>query len=159
MEEDQRTTLDLAQELVSVFHRFNRLLIQNIPSTVFEDDDVTMTQVFTLNALVDEPMTASELARRRHVSLQAVSSMIQPLVERGWITRVRKPDDRRQYLLQPTEEGVARANEMRSEFLNRAAEILEGLSTEEMAAADIFLQGLSRIVMSVQSSNDETSCK
>lgn len=147
----------IAQQLIGVMPRFNRALIQAIQSTALEDD-VTMTQVFTLVALIEEPMTASEMARRRNVSLQAVSSMVQPLVERGWLSRVRKPDDRRQYLLQPTPEGIARADETRKLIVDYAGELLEGLSQEELHAASLFIPALERIVNSIQSL-DEQSCR
>ena len=94
-------------------------------------------------------MTVSDLARKRHVSLQSASTLVQSLVERGWVTRVRKPDDRRQYLLEVTEAGNARAEETKALFSDYTTELLVTLSEEEIAAAKVFIPALERIVSNI----------
>lgn len=148
---------EIAALLIRIIPRFNRLLIHSVQASV-TDDDVTLVQVITLVSLIDEPMTASELARRRSVSLQAVSSMVQPLVDRGWLTRVRKPDDRRQYLLHPTAEGVRRADEMKALIADHAAELLQHLTNEELAAASIFIPALERIIAASHEDDGDEAC-
>ena len=122
------------------------------------DDDITLMQVFTLVALMETPMTASEIARKRNVSLQSVSSLTQSLVERGLLTRVRKPDDRRQYLLQVTEAGITLAEQTKQTMVNYATDLLRGMTEEELAAASIFLPALKRL-SDLSPPDSENTCR
>ncbi|MAU13750.1 MAG: hypothetical protein CL607_28295 [Anaerolineaceae bacterium] len=132
----------VANELLESIPRLNRAIFLFTHS--LEDDDITIRQIFTLDALRENPMTASEIARRRNVSLQSVSSLTQGLVERGLLTRVRKPDDRRQYLLQVTDAGVELTERIKSEVVDHAASLISGMTDEELAAASVFLPALQR---------------
>ncbi|MCA9914932.1 MAG: MarR family transcriptional regulator [Anaerolineae bacterium] len=155
--EDTWNARTVAQRLINIMPRFNRAIIHAVQYTAL-DDDVTMMQVFTLVALIEEPMTASELAKRRNVSLQSVSTLTQALVEKGWLTRVRKPDDRRQYLLQPTPEGIAQAEATKKQITEYAALLLNGLSEDELEAAGHFIPALERIVTNL-ASGDHPGCR
>ena len=132
----------VANELLETIPRMNRAIFLFTQS--LEDDEITLRQVFTLASLIDNPMTASEIARQRNVSLQSVSSLTQALVERELLTRVRKPDDRRQYLLQVTDAGVELTERIKSEVIDHAASLLSGMTDEELAAASVFLPALQR---------------
>jgi len=91
-------------------------------------------------------MTTSELARKRHVSLQAASALVQGLVERGWVVRTPDANDRRQVLLQITPDGLEHAEVTRRQVADYLAGFLNTLTPEEMAAAQVFLPGLRRVV-------------
>lgn len=132
----------VANELLETIPRLNRAIFLFTQS--LEDDEITLRQVFTLASLIDNPMTASEIARQRNVSLQSVSSLTQALVERGLLTRVRKPDDRRQYLLQVTEAGIERAERTKRAVVDYATDLFSGMTDEELAAASVFLPALQR---------------
>ena len=56
------------------------------------------------------------------------------------------PNDRRQFLLQITPEGLAKAESVKAQIAHYMEGFLEGLSTEEIAAAQVFLPALIRIL-------------
>lgn len=117
-----------------------------------------MMNVSVLYQIQERSITASELAKRRRVSLQSASVLVQGLVEKGWIIRTPNPTDRRQFLLQITPEGLAKAEATRNQIVSYLASFLVDLSDEEAAAAQIFLPALSRILtqhMTVENTQDE----
>lgn len=146
----------VANELLETIPRLNRAIFLFTQS--LEDDGITLHQVFTLAALIKKPMTVSEIARQRNVSLQSVSSLTQGLVERGLLTRVRKPDDRRQYVLQVTEAGIERAERTRHAMIDYATDLFSSMTDEELAAASVFLPALQRQT-DLSPPHIDTSCR
>lgn len=134
-----------AEELLNFFNQFRRLMGPHMKSA--EDNEATFMQVRALFFLLEKPITASELARKRHVSLQSASVLVQGWVEKGWVKRTPNPNDRRQFLLEVTPEGMAQANAAKQEIADKMANFLEGLTQEELAAAQILLPGLHRLMM------------
>jgi DNA-binding MarR family transcriptional regulator len=112
------------------------------------EEEATMMQIGVLMHLQEQPITASELAKRRKVSLQSASVLVQGLVERGWLTRVPDPNDRRQSLLQVTPEGLARAKALQEQLTHMIANVLTQLTSDELEAAGVFLPALRRVVAS-----------
>lgn len=113
--------------------------------------EVNETALIQGSTLLEEPMTVSDLARKRHVSLQSASKLVQVLIERGWVTRVRKSDDRRQYLLEVNDVGKAHAKELQTLFLNYTQELMNELTVEQVAAAQVFLPALERFLNAITS--------
>lgn len=136
----------VARQLLGVFPRFHRAMSRRF-RTLTEEDETTLMQGFTLIMLIEEEvMTISDVARKRHVSLQSASKLVQSLVEAGWVTRVRDSEDRRQYLLEVTEAGKTHAGQLKHMFLDYVTDVLSGLTDGEIAAAQVFLPGLTRIL-------------
>lgn len=108
------------------------------------EEEVTLMQVYVIRQLHQQRMTTSDLAKRRRVSLQSASVLVQGLVEKGWVVRVPDPNDRRQSLLEVTEEGMQRTNAMRELLTSVVMQALEQLTPEEIEAAQIFLPALQR---------------
>src|SRR5664279_4912031 len=133
-----------AQALLEILPGLGRLIASRLRET--GDEEATLMQVGVLMHMKDQPITTSELAKRRKVSLQSASVLVQGLVERGWLTREPDPNDRRQSLLQVTPEGLAQAQATQEQVINLIAEIFGELSSEELAAAAVFLPALRRIV-------------
>ncbi len=106
-----------------------------------------------LTQFKDHPLTVSDLAKRRKVSLQSASTLVQRLHERGWIVREPDPNDRRQSLLQLTPEGLAHAQATFDQIVNYVAEYLEPLTTEELEAAQVLFPALQR---TLQFTSNET---
>ncbi|HEX2906679.1 MAG TPA: MarR family transcriptional regulator [Phototrophicaceae bacterium] len=121
------------------------------------EEETTMMQISVLFHLENNPITTSDLAKKRRVSLQAASALVQNMVERGWIIRMPDPHDRRQWLLQITPEGLARAQGAKTQAANYLAGLLEALSAEEIQAAQIFLPALYRILMQQMAIGDRKS--
>ncbi len=135
-----------AQQMMTIFPLIGRLVKQRMLET--GEEELTMMQVGVLRQLQEHPITASELAKRRHTSLQAVSVLIQSLVERGWIVRQPDANDRRQFLLETTPEGQARAQAAQEQMVSYMDEFLDQLTPEEIAAAEVFLPALQRVLAS-----------
>jgi len=136
----------VAKYMLGLFPRFHRVMARRFQLTM-DEDETTLMRGFTLIMLLEEKsMTVSDLARKRHVSMQSASKLVQSLVEAGWVLRVRDPDDRRQYRLEVTDAGKTHAREMQHMYLDGAAEVLGGLTEEEIAAAQVFLPALIRVV-------------
>ena len=143
---DQWTAQISAQALLEIFPILGRLMAVRIREVDSEADEATMMQMRVLSFLKEEPLTMSDLAKRRKVSLQSASVLVQSLVEKGWVIREPDPNDRRQWLLQVTPEGEARAQASLKLVTDILTDVLSELSPEELAAAQVFLPALKRIV-------------
>lgn len=134
----------LSDELMKIFPNLGRHISVHLRES--GEEETTMMQVSVLHQIQEQSITASELAKRRRVSLQSASVLVQGLVERGWLIRVPNPTDRRQFLLQITPEGLVKAKAIRNQISTYLTELLADLSPDEVAAAQIFLPALSRIL-------------
>ncbi len=133
----------VAEELLNVIPNLGRLMAHCAQTT--GEEEATLMQVRTLFHLLDRPATVSDLAKKRKVSLQSASVHIQNLVERGWVVRLADPTDRRRSLLEVTDQGLARAQAAQGEIIEHIAGILDGLTPEELSAAQVFITALKRI--------------
>lgn len=133
----------LVEELMRVFPNLGRQIALYLRQT--GEEETTLMQIGVLHQIQERSITASELAKQRRVSLQSASVLVQGLVERGWVIRVPDPHDRRQFILQITDEGVAKAETTRRQIVSYLSTVLATLTAEEIAAAQIFLPALSRI--------------
>lgn len=138
------TNHTVAEELLSIVPILGRHLALYQQSA--GEEEATMMQIKTLAHLIERPATVSDLARIRRVSLQSASVHIQNLVERGWVVRLPDPTDRRRFLLEVTPAGLVRAQEAKSELVEHLAGILNGLTPEEITAAQVFIPALKRSI-------------
>ena len=109
------------------------------------DDDATMIQVRSLALISAGPMTISELARLRQVSLQTASETVKHLEERAWVGRVRNPKDRRQWLITLTHAGLQQLEAARNYAVSQMIPHLKGLTDDEMVAIEFALDALARV--------------
>lgn len=72
---------------------------------VFEELDLTLTQVKALNALASRELTVKQLAERLGLSLPGASRAVDALVARALLHRREDPADRRQKRLLATDAG------------------------------------------------------
>ncbi len=138
------TPQTVAQEFLKLMPMFGRLMSKYIHES--EEGEATLMQVMVLSSIRDKAITASELAKKRRVSPQAASTLVQNLVERGWIMRVPDPNDRRQSILQITPEGEAYSEIINAEIVNYLAGYLNELTPEQIAAAQAFLPAIYHIL-------------
>jgi len=141
---DDDTPERAAQELLSVLPLLNRIVAVEVRHEAGEE--TTIPQFRVLAHLCDGPLTLSELARRRYVTLQSMSELAQMLVERGWIARTPDPHDRRQQLLALTEHGRAHYQRALSLMIARLIPLLAGLSATEIEAVRVALPALHRVL-------------
>jgi DNA-binding MarR family transcriptional regulator len=124
------TTSDqITRELLTVLPLLNRLVAYVLRQE--GKDETTVVQMRIITHLLDNPMTLTALAKKRHISLQSASEQVQSLVERGWILRVTNPKDRRQSLLHVTDEGRQQYLETRTHVIATLNPLIARLSPEE----------------------------
>lgn len=138
------TTSRVAGALMEVLPLLGRTMHRHAHAV--DEERTTLGQVRTLFFLIEYPMTVSILAKKRHVSMQAASALVQGLVERGWVVRVPDPNDRRQSLLKVTPEGLEQAQFAKGLMVTHLAATLDGLQPDELDAAGVFLDGLKRVL-------------
>lgn len=129
--------------MLKVFPIFGRFMGLRLRES--GEEETTLMQIGVLSRLKEHLITTSELAKQRKVSLQSASVLVQSMVERGWLTRVPDPSDRRQSLLQVTPEGAARAQVAQDHLTDVIAGLLQEMTEEELAAAAIFIPALQRL--------------
>lgn len=150
---DAWTTQDATAELLAVLPLLNRIVAAEVRRETGEE--TTMPQFRVLAYLVEGPLTPSALARKRRVSLQSMGELVQVLVERGWITRHPDPNDRRQQLLQLTDHGRLHYERAQAHALDRLVPLLAELSTDEMAAVQVALHALRRVLTREESGESD----
>jgi len=134
----------LAENLLDLMPKLRRIMSRHMGS--LSNNEATLMQLGALYMMMETPMTTSDLAKKRHVSLQAASTFVQGLVERGWVVRVKDPNDRRRSILEVTAEGKEQASALRDQMTNIVATFIDDLHSEEAAAAQVFFNGLNRIM-------------
>jgi DNA-binding MarR family transcriptional regulator len=107
----------------------------------------SLSEVMALGELTDvEAMSQHELARRLGLEKSTVSRLVAGLVDRGWVSRARNPDNRRLYRLQLTHDGQAAARQIGKELRARHTELLNGLTPAERHGLTIGLAGIARVL-------------
>jgi DNA-binding MarR family transcriptional regulator len=139
------TTLAATRELLAVLPLLNRIVAAEVRREAGEE--TTMPQFRVLAHLSPGPLTLSALAKKRRVSLQSMSELVQTLVERGWIVRTPDPSDRRQALLGLTDEGRAHYERAQAQTLARLAPLMAQLRPEELVAVRMALPALRRVLI------------
>lgn len=140
-----------AQEVLAILPLLSRIVATEVRRETGEE--TTVPQFRVLSYLAAGPLTVSELARRRRVTLQSMGELVQALVARDWITRVPDPNDRRQQLLTLTEHGRRHYLRTKEQILAQITPLIAQLSPEELAAVQVALPALRRVL----ARNDESS--
>ena len=95
--------------------------------------DLTMQQMRVLGHVTKDPGIAGhELGDRLGVSAPTASGLIDRLVEKGLITRVDDPSDRRVRRLHPTELGLDVIREMDSMFGRALGVLIQHMSLDDL---------------------------
>lgn len=134
-----------AQEVLAILPLLSRIVAAEVRRETGEE--TTVPQFRVLAHLAAEALTVSELARRRRVTLQSMGELVQTLVTRDWITRVPDPNDRRQQLLSLTEQGQRHYLRTKEQILAQIMPLIAQLSPDELAAVQVALPALHRVLM------------
>jgi DNA-binding MarR family transcriptional regulator len=137
--------LSATQELLAILPLLNRIVAAEVRREAGED--TTMPQFRVLAHIAAGAQTLSALAKKRRVSLQSMSELVQVLVERGWVTRTPDPSDRRQALLGLTKAGQAHYERAQELMLGRLVPLLAQLAPAELAAVRMALPALRRVLI------------
>lgn len=135
---------DTAAELLKIVPMLNRIIVDEVRREAGQD--TTMPQYRVLQYLSAGPMSLSDLARKRRVSLQSMGELAQALVERGWVARKPNPDDRRQQFLELTRHGHRHYERAQENMLRRLTPVMAELTPEEHRAVRVALDALHRVL-------------
>lgn len=105
---------------------------------IFEELDLTITQVKALSAVARRELTVSELAEQLGLSLPGASRAVDALVSRDLLHRREDPDDRRQKRLLATDAGrdaLRRLDEARLAGLAAFAATLPAAQCKRLSGA------------------------
>jgi DNA-binding MarR family transcriptional regulator len=138
------TAEQATHELLQILPRLNSMIGAEMRAAAGEE--TTMPQFRVLAQLSEAPQTLSALAKWRRVSLQAMSVLVQSLVDRGWIERLPDPSDRRQQVLQLTKRGHTHYQRAQTRIVQRLLPLMEALSAEELRAVAQALPALGRVL-------------
>ncbi len=120
-------------------------------SRIFEkqlaDQAMTLPQYRLLAFLSNGESAASALADWLAVSRPSLTSLVDGLVEKGWVARQHSPDDRRRVLHQLTDAGRARLADASDALVDRLDGLLEHLDAAESARV---LEGFATLQTAMQ---------
>jgi DNA-binding MarR family transcriptional regulator len=98
------------------------------------ETELTLSQYFVMDAMADEALTVSEVARAARVAVPTATRALRGLETRGFVDRQRNEDeDRRLVTVALTPSGRAVLDEKRTWVHERQREIFDGLSDAEQA--------------------------
>jgi DNA-binding MarR family transcriptional regulator len=96
------------------------------------ETELTLSQYFVMDALADEALTVSEVARAARVAVPTATRSLRALEGRGFVDRTRDDgDDRRLVTVALTRAGRDVLEEKRTWVSERQREIFDGLSPAE----------------------------
>ncbi|MDP2712350.1 MAG: MarR family transcriptional regulator [Solirubrobacteraceae bacterium] len=101
---DATSATELAEHLLALWRTIINLGGSG-SYAIFEELDLTLTQVKALCALRDDELTVKHLAERLDLSLPGASRAVDALVERDLLDRREDPSDRRMKRLRCTDAG------------------------------------------------------
>jgi MarR family transcriptional regulator, organic hydroperoxide resistance regulator len=96
------------------------------------ETELTLSQYFVMDALADDALTVSEVARAAQVAVPTATRSLRALERRGFVDRTRDDDDdRRLVTVALTPAGRAVLEEKRTWVGERQRELFDGLSAAE----------------------------
>jgi DNA-binding MarR family transcriptional regulator len=93
---------------------------------------LTATRWQVLGAVLKEPLTQSEIARRMGITRQSVRRTSLQLVEEGMLHFTSNPSNRKAMLLQPTENGYAAIKKIKPQHAAFAKQLEERLGKDQV---------------------------
>jgi DNA-binding MarR family transcriptional regulator len=136
---EERTAL--LQELISV-NRAYQSAVEKMDEAFFSSIGVNRTDGRCLDVIDQRPgLTAGELAEAVGLSPGAVTTALDRLEGRGFVTRTRDPDDRRRVTLKMTPEAGRLAWEAYGPLAEMGGPLIAELSDEELESVIRFLRG------------------
>ncbi len=138
-------------KVLAAFERLRQLAAQ-VHVTEFVRLDVTMQQAKALHLIGCMPgVRMSSLAARLGVGLSTVSGSVDRLAEMGLVVRHGDPDDRRQVVVDLTEEGQAVVDGFQDLGPRLMLDLLDALEPRELAGLQRGVAGLVRALEQRQS--------
>lgn len=106
--------------------------------------ELTMSQYWVMDALADEPLTVTEVARSARVAVPSATRALRALERRGFVARQRDHDDGRLVTVGLTGDGRQVLNEKRAWVRTAQRELFDLLSPAERRTAASTLTEIAR---------------
>lgn len=123
------------------------LLIQALRNSIEAQKIMRINHFFVLRILMEQPMSLKALANQQSLTAATMSSNINTLEKRGWVTRSRCKDDKRTVAITLTGEGRQALMETRTDALQVIGKIIARLSPEEKEQVEVGAEVLSNALM------------
>jgi DNA-binding MarR family transcriptional regulator len=107
---------------------------------------LSLAQYHLLEPLGTGPRTNRELAELAGISAPTGTRIVDGLLERGWVSRVADPTDRRAVVISLTDTGRAALAKKQREYLARRRQIADALDPHEQEVAAGLLRRLAAII-------------
>lgn len=135
----------LRRDLRSVLRKVLRL-----DATVARRLGIHGTDLASLELLetADEPVTPTMLSDYLGISTGSATAAIDRLERAGFVRRVPHSHDRRGIIIEPVEGQQERLLSAYHQLRSRYAELIEGISDDELDVINRFLKGIERIELS-----------
>jgi DNA-binding MarR family transcriptional regulator len=148
---DRQTSIDT---LLGDFERLWRRLAGS-QSMDFVGVDVTMSQAKVLHlACIHPGSTMSWIAQQLHVTLPTVSGLVDRLVDHGLLERRDDPQDRRQVIVDLTDEGWSTIGRVQDSGMGSLRSLLERLSSDDL---DHLKRGVAALADTADAAADDPS--
>jgi DNA-binding MarR family transcriptional regulator len=109
------------------------------------ETELTLSQYFVMDAMADEALTVSEVARAAGVAVPTATRALRALERRGFVDRERnEEEDRRLVTVALTRGGRAVLDEKRTWVHTRQREIFESLTAAERRTVSAALSAIAR---------------
>ena len=107
---------------------------------------LSLAQYHVLEPLGSGPRTNRELAELAGISAPTATRIVDGLLERGWVSRVADPTDRRAVVISLTGEGRAALAKKQREYLASRRQIADALDPHEQELAARLLRRLAAVI-------------
>ena len=109
-------------------------------------DGLSLAQYHLLEPLSPGPRTNRELAESAGISAPTATRMVDGLLQRGLVTRIDDPIDRRAVVISLTDEGRAALSRKQREYAARRRQIAAALEPDEQRIATDLLRRLAAVI-------------
>lgn len=109
--------LDIRMKVVRQIFMIQKNLMKNSIKAM-EKDNLTRTEIAILFMVKREPLKATELAEKIGISASTLTGVVDRLVERGYVKRIRDENDRRVTFIVPGELLIEKANSAHEKVLD-----------------------------------------
>lgn len=107
---------------------------------------ISLAQYHVLEPLGSGPRTNRELAELAGISAPTATRIVDGLLERGWVSRVADPIDRRAVVISLTKEGRTALAKKQREYLASRRRIADALDPHEQEVAAGLLRRLAAVI-------------
>jgi DNA-binding MarR family transcriptional regulator len=142
------TTTSAQQDLTDALHDFFKAArrARGRASRDPSPDGLSLAQYHLLEPLASGPRTNRELAESAGISAPTATRMVDGLLQRGLVTRIEDPIDRRAVVISLTDEGRVALTRKQREYAGRRRQIAAALDPHEQSVATDLLRRLATVI-------------